>query len=59
MIKEDKNTHIKALSEALQKRQAAMHLFMNAGAGDKRDGCTVLIAKGKFNGKRKAIEKNA
>ena len=56
---DDKNMHIKAPSEALRKRQATMHLFMNAGAGDKRDGYTVLIAKGKFNGRRKIIEKNA
>ena len=36
-----------------------MHLFINASEGDKRDGYTILIAKGKFNSRRKTIEKNA
>ena len=37
-----------------------MHIFCNAGEGDKRDGYTMLICKGKHKrGRHTAIEKNA
>ena len=36
-----------------------MHLLINAGAGNKISSCTALIAKGKFNRRRKMIKKNA
>lgn len=36
-----------------------MHIFMNAGRGDLRDGCTALACKGSRNGRRKSIEKLA
>ena len=37
-----------------------MHIFCNAGEGDKRDGYTMLICKGKYKrGRHTAIEKNA
>ena len=36
-----------------------MHLLMNTGADDKRDGHTILIAKDKFNRRTKIIKKNA
>ena len=42
---EDKDVRIKAPSDALRKRQFAMHVFCNAGEGDERGGCTALMCK--------------
>ena len=58
-VDSDVNVHIKDPSEALRKRQFTMHLFVNAGEGEKRDGCTCLICKGAIIGWRKTIEKTA
>ena len=55
----NKDAHAKASSDALRKRQFAIHIFCNTREGDKRDGYTVLIHKGKHKGSRRtAIEKN-
>ena len=36
-----------------------MDIEINAGKGDKRDGCTTLLFKGAFVGRRKTLEKPA
>ena len=36
-----------------------MDIVINAGEGDKRDGCATLICKGAFVGRRKTVEKLA
>ena len=56
---DDENVHISCPNESLRKRQATMHIFMNAGRGDLRDGYTALVCKGSRKGRRKAIEKLA
>ena len=53
------DTCISCSNEALHKRQATMHVFMNKGKGDKRDSHTALICKGSCEGRCKAIEQLA
>ena len=44
---DDAHPHIKAPSEALQKRQFTMHVVTNAGVGEKAHGWIDLICRGK------------
>jgi hypothetical protein len=52
---DDDDVDISAPSEALMKRQFTMHIFINAGEGDKGGGYTALVCKGKTQ-KKKAVE---
>ena len=49
-IEDDKDVHISAPSESSSKRQYTMHVVVNAGDADKREGYVDIVAKGK--GKR-------
>ena len=45
---EDSDVHIAGHGKGdLRKRQFTMHIYVNAGVGDQRDGYIELICKGK------------
>ena len=43
---EDSNIHITCPAEALRKRQFTMHVVVNAGIGEKREGYVDVVCKG-------------
>ena len=55
----DNEIHITCTNNALRKRQFTMHVFINSGEGDSRDGHIALACKGSPNGRRKVVEKLA
>ena len=56
---DDDDVHVSCPNEALRKRQFTMHVFCNAGEGEKRDGYVALVCKGSPRGRRTVIEKLA
>ena len=54
---DDADINISCPNESLRKRQCTIHICVNAGDVNDRDGCTSLICKGAFIGRRKQIEK--
>ena len=58
-LEEDVPVHISCQDEALRKRKFTMDVAINAGEGDKRGGCRILIFKGDFVGRKKMVEKLA
>lgn len=57
-MEDDGGVHICARSDALRKRQFTMNIFVNSGIGEKRDGFTIIVCKGKGKekGSRKTLE---